>query len=790
MSGNSGLTSPGDASYASNTLHVGDGTWDLDRDTFLLPNLMGVNFETMRYNGMGNRFRDMPNYHTLIIAHGVIATIVFLGLVPLSILLLRYYSFVNPHRAFRYHVWCQVLTLFLSTVVFVLGWFAVGPRRSLTNPHHGIGLAIYVIIIFQVLWGWFVHKIERDKKRYRVPLKLVIHRWLGRGLAILGVVQIPLGLTLYGSPKVLFILYAVAAFILLVTFFVLSYWYDSDRGPSGNGDYDSRYSDVSRPPGDDGRHGNFGPMAAAGAAGVGLASLFRRRNRDHVHDGSQTSYMDEKYSDEGSRRGGWGSRFLKIGALGGGALLAKRLFDKRRERESDAESGRYRPAHRRTDSMTEESLSRLDDHPPPGPSYPAPINRPPTRPPSIPPSIPPSMAPSMPLNRPPNRPTSRTQSPGSSYYDYSYYSNDERPTHGARNALFGAGAFAAVKGFFSRRGKKSNEQRHVEEMRRHELENEKLARANSKRRYTGDGDYPRRKRPASQTATDVSTDLTPRPPRAQRPADSFISAGPVASGAVDGAPPAPPIHYDPASTMTPMGPGAPPPPPPQPQFNPAVPPVPGMPPAGSAGPSSSHLPPPGSSTWQRDDHVESPPVSIKVKMHDDGRNITLRRLTEEEAAAGREARRRERRNSRRRNGSVSSLSGNEGTSSRDRWRRVEELERRQQEQMDRERAAVSAAASGAPATTTSPAPLAQPPYAPGPAASGGIPPTSSFIPPQQSTSGFPPPRPPSTNPFGSIASPGTYTGTDASEYASNRRRRRAERARARQERQGHSVEFT
>ena len=51
MSGGSGFTSPGDASYASNTLHVGDGTWDLDRDTFLLPNLMGVNFETMRYNG-------------------------------------------------------------------------------------------------------------------------------------------------------------------------------------------------------------------------------------------------------------------------------------------------------------------------------------------------------------------------------------------------------------------------------------------------------------------------------------------------------------------------------------------------------------------------------------------------------------------------------------------------------------------------------------------------------------------------------------------------------------------
>jgi hypothetical protein len=43
---------PGSSSYSSNTMHVGDGTWDFTKNTFLLPNLMGLNFETMRYNGM------------------------------------------------------------------------------------------------------------------------------------------------------------------------------------------------------------------------------------------------------------------------------------------------------------------------------------------------------------------------------------------------------------------------------------------------------------------------------------------------------------------------------------------------------------------------------------------------------------------------------------------------------------------------------------------------------------------------------------------------------------------
>ncbi|KAI9036006.1 uncharacterized protein KD926_002528 [Aspergillus affinis] len=750
MSSNSDLTAPGSSTYASNTLHVGDGTWDNGRDTFLLPNLMGLNFDTMRYNGMGNRFREMPQYRTLVIAHGVIATIVFLGLVPMSILTIRYFSRWSPFWAFKLHVWCQVLTLLLSTVVFVLGWFAVGPKRSLSNPHHGIGLAIYVMVIFQVLWGYLVHKIESKRQRYHVPFKLVVHRWIGRALAILGLVQIPLGLTLWGSPKSLFILYSIAVFALLAAFFVLSYLYDTEGYHPGGTEYDGRHSYVSGPPGpDDRRHNSFGRMASAGAAGAGLASLFRRRSRsrgrDHGYDDSHASYTEEKYSDEGSRRGGWADKFLKIGAIGGGALLAKKLFDRRRNKESDRESGRYRPAHNRTDSMTEDSLSRLEDGRRPAPSHQNPLNRPPSRPPS--------------------RPGSRPQSPGSSYYYESTYlsGNEPRPSHGARNAFFGAGALAALKNMFNRR-KGDPDQRRMEEIRRQEMEDERLQRANSKRRYTGDGYYPRR-RADSFTATDLSSDMT-RPPRGPSHGpllgESALTGGPAASGPVDGAhsdmPPVPPTQltselpaHDPSRpTPSEVAAGA---------------------AAGSAlaGPSSHRRR--RSSSRRRDDSVDSPPVSVKVKMHDDGRHVTLRRLTEEEAAANREARRRERRNSRRRAGSNSSLSGGEG--SYDRWRRVEELEREQQEQMRREHAAAAAAVP-----------------------SGTMPPASYAPPPSNMSHMAPPPPPPPAAgagmPYGagSITSPGTYTGTEASgDYANNRRRRRAERARARQDRQ-HSVEFT
>ena len=45
------LSPAGSSTYSSNTMYVGDGTWDATRNDFLLPNLVGLNFDTMRYNG-------------------------------------------------------------------------------------------------------------------------------------------------------------------------------------------------------------------------------------------------------------------------------------------------------------------------------------------------------------------------------------------------------------------------------------------------------------------------------------------------------------------------------------------------------------------------------------------------------------------------------------------------------------------------------------------------------------------------------------------------------------------
>ena len=122
---------------------------------------------------MGNRFRNLDGYSSIVKAHGIIAAITFIGIVPMAIFMARFY-WPNPRFALKTHISLQVLTVILSTVVLVLGYFAVGPSRSLTNPHHGIGVAIYVLVWIQFLGGAIIHRIEKGKMRYYLPIKLMV----------------------------------------------------------------------------------------------------------------------------------------------------------------------------------------------------------------------------------------------------------------------------------------------------------------------------------------------------------------------------------------------------------------------------------------------------------------------------------------------------------------------------------------------------------------------------------------------------------------------------------------
>jgi hypothetical protein len=60
-----GISDPGTSVYSSGSMYVGDGTWDSQRNTFLLPNLQGLNFETMRLNGTKSILSDIATKLTV-----------------------------------------------------------------------------------------------------------------------------------------------------------------------------------------------------------------------------------------------------------------------------------------------------------------------------------------------------------------------------------------------------------------------------------------------------------------------------------------------------------------------------------------------------------------------------------------------------------------------------------------------------------------------------------------------------------------------------------------------------
>ncbi|KAI0805235.1 hypothetical protein GGR55DRAFT_655902 [Xylaria sp. FL0064] len=697
-----GLSAPGSATYDSNTMTVGDGTWDFTKNTFLLPNLVGLNFETMQYNGMGNRFATLPQYHSLVTGHGVLAAITFLFLVPVAIMYARFHP--DRRRGRRIHGYLQVLSVGLATVVFILGFFAVGPSRSLTNPHHGIGVAIYVLILTQAIGGSMVRKI------FKKSLRLMVHRWFGGVVGILGIIQIPLGLTLYGSPKFTFILYALWVAFLVLLYFILSWRHENDwddnltmyggRSYGGRSESGVTHSEHRSRRG----FGWVGPLVA----GLGALALFRGRKRgseaSHSRSGSasrsgrtpevvpsrrgSTSYYlgNEKYSERTDRKGGGlMSKLLAVGGLIGAGALFKRFMGRKDDRRYDEEysavstetPGRYRtrPQRKHQDDYTESEFTedrtelgarpRTPLLPGPGAASSAAGPRPST----------------------PQASHARTATSALDSQLYSDYSSYVSPSRRAREeehhsrAGAGKGLLAGLGlGWFAKKMKDRRDRRAEEERLR--LEEERRDGRHGSR-YTGDGygtpTRPSRRRPpvGAPTTTIMSEDTE----------SSYIEARPL--GTSLGGPPMPPLAAGNApppvvSVSAPRSRSrsrsrhdaehvAMPPMPPDPQ---------GLLASLRESGSESHVsrggrPPRRDSSRRRRDGEEaaaaaagsaadlaaeeerqrdrsraSQPLSVvKVKYHDDrDRNVTLRRLTEEEA-------RREQR--RGRSASVSSLSGNE-----------------------------------------------------------------------------------------------------------------------------------
>ncbi|EMC94654.1 hypothetical protein BAUCODRAFT_35888 [Baudoinia panamericana UAMH 10762] len=954
----SNLSPVGSSTYSSNTLHVGDGTWDDGRDDFLLPPLVGLDFATMRYNGMGNRFAALPEYHRLIIGHGVLAAITFLAVIPAAVFVAKFYT-NNPRMAVKLHVYLQIITVFLTTVIIILGWMAVGPERALTNPHHGIGIALYVLILFQFLFGWIMARIESRRRNperlIRTPTKVWIHKLMGRSIALLGIVQIALGLTLYGSPKVLFVLYALAGALLLFLYLALDRVYFEKRQlmfgigggqPEFYSDYgsylsgsrvDSRPPPPGAPPMRERRDRNhWGRDALAGVGALGAYEWWRNRQDRRRGDREQESYdadeemrrreereqaeldaerrarpppgaaastalssrpssrpppgvsygaggvpsgpagfgppppgprtpsrvrrteeerfspeswEDEKYEQRPARNS-WRDRLLGAGAGIGAFEGARRLFNRRRDREDDyiEDDRRYRPALGGNQNMVNQTdVSRVEaGQTPLSPNDPRRAGGERMNVAGVQPMTP-TATPLRPRHG--QRPSAETMS-----YDDEESMMDqgrqrlsthhEGDNHTLRNSIATLGTIAGFREWNKHRRERRERQR-LDRIRQQELDDETEM-------------YNRRNSANYPTAHDAG---------GRRPSDGTLltgASGPVDPGFGGSNPELSRRRFEEVDTSHPPLPasaGAVPSPmlnqqrvnePPLQHF----PPPPPGPPPGGIRPTDYHAPDPGTlqmpqgavnpdpsrlvstenvvqqassshpihdvsagalfgaaaadvaSGRRRDSQSQSPsrygprqqsrtrfadqpqrqgttasgsapeiltdlpaasdapgspPVSVKVKMHGDGRHVTLRRLNEEEAAAERAARRSERRQRRRRSSEVSSggLEDEAPPGSNARYRR-------------------NGGSSIARRRSSADQPITNVPPPPPMSSTSHV---GSHRPPSELNLPSPPIAgqglsPPGAMPAGSgMTSPGDGTGTDVSAFADNRRRRRAERAR-------------
>jgi hypothetical protein len=749
---------------------------------------------------MGNRFASLDEYHVLIQGHGILAAITFLFVLPASIMIVRFRD-RNPEWGQRIHVYLNILAIFLVTIVFILGWFAVGPSRSLTNPHHGIGLTIYVLMLVQLIGGAWVRRRLRSTQPRRAPVKLMLHQWLGRAIALLGIAQVPLGLTLYGSPQFTFVLYTLWMTFLLVLYFVLSYRRAPDR------DF-MRFSTVQEESViEERKSGGIGKYILPAAAAAGLAGLLSRgRSKRESRESRQEvissrrgsrpgSYIEEveKYSEDSrERRGGIVDKLLTGAAVLGAGAFAKSWWDRRQARKRDEEAysavatdtpSRHRRRNDDHSVISEESVDVRRDRRHgsilPGPGDPlaaaAAISATQSRPVTPRPGPPPVMPPV-------ERPRDHRRHDSFSSYDSRDSPRRERreDDHTLRNTALGAiGLGWLAKKYRDRKDRQ--EQQRVEALRAREIEDERRLDAERRSgtvppRFTGDG-TPRRShgRVAEVSDSDISSDLTastveprrngPMPPLAAGAIPAAAAAG-AAAGAAGAAGAGSRSRHDVTEPV--------PPPPREPRewqesgsevYN-------------SAGGREHrrHHPSRGREAEaaaagavlgvaaaeeerrrrersRGQQGVASPPVSLKVKVNPD-RGVTLRRLTEEEAAAERAARRDQ---SRRRGDSVSSHSAADTAASNRRYRRDESARRDAAEAAAGTR--VEAGGSSRPLSPPRPA-----------FAAGRTQKDSSYF------SGAPPP-PESLGSHGtrsgvSPSGAGTAAGEDAEQ---RRRRRRAER---------------
>lgn len=134
------------------------------------------------------------NQRTMLIAHGVLASLAFVILFPAGAIAIRLASFpgiVWLHAAF------QVFAYLVYIAGFGLGVYLATEMNLLNSYHPVIGIVVFVLVFFQPILGFLHHTLF--KKYNHRTLWSYAHIWLGRIAVTLGIINGGLGLRLADS---------------------------------------------------------------------------------------------------------------------------------------------------------------------------------------------------------------------------------------------------------------------------------------------------------------------------------------------------------------------------------------------------------------------------------------------------------------------------------------------------------------------------------------------------------------------------------------------------------------
>jgi len=185
--------------------------------------------------GSSHALRD-PNYNVRV-AHAVIMPLVFIIFFPVAALTI-YLPYSNKVRYI--HAPLQVLSLILMIVGFALGVKLATSRDETDKYHEIVGyIVVFSLILFQPALGLGQHLYFR-RTGGRSPMGH-FHRWLGRIIVALGVVNGGLGFMQSGplgsenEPHYAVILYSCVAGVIFLIYLSILFMSNAAAGRSGSG---------------------------------------------------------------------------------------------------------------------------------------------------------------------------------------------------------------------------------------------------------------------------------------------------------------------------------------------------------------------------------------------------------------------------------------------------------------------------------------------------------------------------------------------------------------------------